>query len=60
MQWLFVSKFNGYFDGHDAGELTKEEKMGDGVVALSQNKERIIERSTETILPQSFTGFQFI
>lgn len=55
-----MSKFNGYFDSHDVEGFTKEEKLTDGVMALSQNKERISERSMRTILPQFFIGFQFI
>lgn len=54
-----MSKFNGYFYSCDAEEVRKEEKLTDDVIALSQNKERIIERSMETILPQFFRGFQF-
>lgn len=55
-----MSKFSGYFDCLDAEEGTKEEKLTNGVMALSQHKERIIKRSIETILPQSLTGFQLI
>lgn len=55
-----MSKFNGYLDCPDAEEFTKEEKLTDGVMALSQNKERIIKRSMETVLSQFFTEFQLI
>lgn len=57
---LCVSKFNGYLDCSDAEEFTEEEKLTDGVMALSQNKERIIKRSMETTLSQFFPEFQFI
>lgn len=55
-----MSKFNGYFDSHAVEGFTREEKLTDGVMALSQNKERISERSMRTILPQCFIGFRFI
>ena len=54
-----MSKFNGYFESCDVEGFTKEEKWTDVVMALPQNKKRIIERSTETILPQFFIGCQF-
>lgn len=55
-----MPKFNGYLDSHDVEGLTKEEKLTDGVMALSQNKERVSERSMRTSLPQFCIGFQFI
>lgn len=55
-----MSKFNGYLDSYDVEEFTEKEKLTDGVMALPQNQERIIERRMETILPQFFIGLQFI